>query len=54
MNGCRRSCEDAAKIGEGIARNYTYFPRDPGVQVFGEDSAWVLAYSDRNTFFMRG
>ena len=46
--------EDAAKIGDGIARNYTYFPRDPGVKVFGEDSAWVLAFPDRNTFFMRG
>ncbi|CUH46477.1 DUF1254 domain-containing protein [Ruegeria atlantica] len=46
--------EDAAKIGDGIARAYTYFPRDPGVQVFGADSAWVLAYPDRNTFFMRG
>ena len=46
--------EDAAKIGDGIARAYTYFPRDPGVKVFGEDSAWVLAFPDRNTFFMRG
>ncbi len=46
--------QDAAKIGEGIARNYTYFPRDTGVQAFGADSAWVLAYPDRNTFFMRG
>jgi len=46
--------EDAAKIGEGIARAYTYFPRDPGVKVFGENSAWVLAFPDRDTTFMRG
>lgn len=46
--------DDAANIGEGISRAYTYYPRDPGVFMYGPDSAWVLAYPDRNTEFMRG
>jgi hypothetical protein len=46
--------EDAANIGEGITRAYTYYPRDPGAFLYGPDSAWVLAYPNRNTEFMRG
>lgn len=45
---------DAARIGEGIARAYTYFPRDPGAFTYGKDSNWVLAFANRNTEFMRG
>jgi hypothetical protein len=42
---------DAAAIGNGAARAISFFPRDPGNLIYGEDSAWIMAYADKNTAF---
>lgn len=44
---------DAAAIGNTAARAISYFPRDPGNMTYGEDSAWVMAYADKDTTFTR-
>ncbi len=44
---------DAAAIGNAAARAISYFPRDPGNLLYGEDSAWVMAYADKDTTFTR-
>jgi len=44
---------DAAAIGNAAARTISYFPRDPGNMTYGEDSAWVMAYADKDTTFSR-
>ena len=42
---------DAAAIGNAAARAISYFPRDPGNLLYGEDSAWVMAYANKDTTF---
>ena len=42
---------DAAAIGNAAARAISYFPRDPGNLIYGENSAWVMAYADKDTTF---
>lgn len=44
---------DAAAIGNAAARAISYFPRDPGNLLYGEGSAWVMAYADKDTTFTR-
>ena len=44
---------DAAAIGNAAARAISYFPRDPGNLTYGKDSAWVMAYADKDTTFTR-
>ena len=44
---------DAVAIGNGAARSISYFPRDPGNFTYGEASAWVMAYADKDTAFTR-
>ena len=44
---------DAAAIGNAAARAISYFPRDPGNLLYGKDSAWVMAYADKDTTFTR-
>jgi hypothetical protein len=42
---------DAAAIGNAAARAISYFPRDPGNLLYGEDSSWVMAYANKDTTF---
>jgi hypothetical protein len=42
---------DAAAIGNAAARSISYFPREPGNFIYGKDSAWVMAYANKNTAF---
>jgi hypothetical protein len=42
---------DAAKIGNAAARSISFFPRDPGNLIYGEDSGWMMAYADKDTTF---
>ncbi len=42
---------DAAAIGNAAARAISYFPRDPGNLLYGDDSAWVMAYANKDTTF---
>ena len=44
---------DAAAIGNTAARAISYFPRDPGNRIYGEDSAWIMAYADKDTAFLK-
>ena len=44
---------DAADIGNAAARAISYFPRDTGNLTYGKDSAWVIAYADKDTAFTR-
>ena len=45
---------DAAAIGNAAARAVSYFPREPGNQIYGKDSAWVMAYANKDTAFEKG
>ena len=47
----KRILVDAAAIGNAAARAISYFPRDPGNFTYGKDSAWVMAYADKDTTF---
>ncbi|TWT46848.1 DUF1254 domain-containing protein [Botrimarina hoheduenensis] len=42
---------DAAAIGNAAARAISYFPREPGNFIYGKDSAWVMAYANKDTAF---
>ena len=42
---------DAAAIGNVAARAISFFPREPGNLIYGEDSAWMMAYANKNTYF---
>ena len=44
---------DAAAIGNAAARAISYYPRDPGNLTYGQDSAWVMAYANKDTTFTR-
>ena len=44
---------DAVKIGNSAARAISYFPRDPDNLIYGEESAWVMAYPAKDTTFTR-
>ena len=44
---------DAADIGNAASRAISYYPRDPGNLTYGKDSAWVMAYADKDTTFTR-
>ncbi|WP_206601134.1 DUF1254 domain-containing protein [Pseudophaeobacter leonis] len=44
---------DAAAIGNTAARAISYFPRDPGNMTYGEDSAWIMAYANKDTAFLK-
>ena len=44
---------DAAAIGNAAARAISYFPRDPGNFIYGKESAWVMAYANKDTTFTR-
>jgi hypothetical protein len=44
---------DAAAIGNGAARAISFFPREPGNLIYGEDSAWMMAYANKDTTFTR-
>jgi len=42
---------DAAAIGNAAARTISYFPRETGNMLYGENSAWVMAYANKDTAF---
>ncbi len=42
---------DAAAIGNAAARAISFFPREPGNLIYGKDSAWMMAYANKNTAF---
>ena len=44
---------DAAAIGNAAARAISYFPRDPGNLIYDKNSAWVMAYADKDTTFTK-
>jgi hypothetical protein len=44
---------DAAAIGNTAARAISYFPRDPGNMTYGADSAWIMAYANKDTAFLK-
>ena len=44
---------DAAAIGNTAARAISYFPRDPGNMTYGEDSAWITAFANKDTAFLK-
>jgi len=43
---------EAVAIGNAYARANTVFPRDPGQRMYGPDSEWVMAFPERNAFFL--
>lgn len=47
----KKILNDAAAIGNAAARAISYFPRDPGNLIYGENSAWIMAYCSKNTAF---
>lgn len=47
----RKILTDAAAIGNAAARAISYYPRYPGNKIYGDNSAWVMAYADKNTAF---
>ena len=47
----KKILSDAAAIGNAAARSVSYFPREPGNQLYGKDSAWMMAYANKNTTF---
>ena len=50
----KRLLTEAVAIGNGYARANTVFPRDPGQRIYkGTDSEWVMAFSDKNTYFLK-
>jgi hypothetical protein len=49
----KRILTDAAAIGNGAARAISFFPREPGNLIYGEDSAWMMAYANKDTTFTR-
>ena len=42
---------DAAAIGNAAARAISFFPREPGNLIYGKDSAWMMAYANKDTAF---
>ena len=44
---------EAVAIGNAYARANTVFPRDPGQRIYGPDSEWVMAFPERNAFFLK-
>lgn len=50
----RKILTDAAAIGNAAARSVSYFPRETGNFIYGEDSAWMMAYANKNTAFEKG
>ncbi|PVB59846.1 DUF1254 domain-containing protein [Labrenzia sp. 011] len=44
---------DAAAIGNTAVRAISYFPRDPGNQIYGKESAWIMAYANKDTAFLK-
>ena len=42
---------DAAAIGNAAARTISFFPRDPGNMIYNQDSAWMMAYANKDTAF---
>jgi len=42
---------DAAVIGNAAARAISFFPREPGNLIYGKDSAWMMAYANKDTAF---
>ncbi len=42
---------DAAAIGNAAARAISFFPREPGNMIYGKDSAWMMAYANKDTAF---
>ena len=44
---------DAAAIGNAAARAISFFPRQRGNYIYGKDSAWMMAYANKNTAFER-
>ncbi|MGB5521011.1 MAG: DUF1254 domain-containing protein [Polyangiales bacterium] len=50
----KKILEDAAKIGNAAARSVSFFPREPGNLIYGEESAWMMAYANKNTAFETG
>jgi hypothetical protein len=43
--------QDAAAIGNAAARTISFFPRYPGNLIYGDESAWMMAFADKNTAF---
>ncbi len=44
---------DAAAIGNASARAISYFPREPGNFIYGKNSAWIMAYANKDTAFKK-
>jgi hypothetical protein len=44
---------DAVAIGNTAARAISYSPRDPGNYIYGKNSAWVMAYANKDTTFTK-
>jgi len=44
---------DAAAIGNAAARAISYFPRDPGNFIYDKNSAWIMAYANKDTTFTK-
>ncbi len=47
----KKILSDAAAIGNAAARAISFFPREPGNLIYGEDSAWMMAYANKDTTF---
>ncbi|MEP2029249.1 MAG: DUF1254 domain-containing protein [Paracoccaceae bacterium] len=45
---------EAAAIGNAAARAISYYPRNPANKIYGDDSAWIMAYAGKNTTFENG
>ena len=44
---------DAVAIGNAAARAISYFPRDPGNFIYDKNSAWIMAYANKDTTFTK-
>ena len=49
----KKILNDAVAIGNAYARANTVFPRDPAQRMYGPDSEWVMAFPERNAFFLK-
>ncbi len=47
----KKILKDAASIGNAAARTISFFPRYPGNMIYGNKSAWMMAYADKDTTF---
>jgi hypothetical protein len=49
----RQLLDEAVAIGNATARTIVWRPRVAGARIYGKDSQWVMAYADKDVFFLK-